>query len=65
MPFENRSLPPNSINKSYSVYEVQEPINVKSGPASAWFGQAGGGTQYELPSSIDDLITSGKIKPIK
>lgn len=66
VPFQNRPLPPDSLIKPYNVYEVKEPIPVKSGlgPASAWFGQPGGGTQHELPSSIDDLISSGKIKPI-
>jgi hypothetical protein len=32
--------------------------------AIPWFGQNGHGIQYELPMSIDDLISDGYLKPV-
>jgi hypothetical protein len=60
--FTSRALPSSTKNKDYNAYEVIEPLKVNSGPAIPWFGQPGGGTQYELPSSIENLKDKGKIK---
>ena len=65
VPFEQRSLPASSINRPYQEYEVLKPIpNVNSGTAAPWFGQPGGGTQYQFPMSIDDLVEQGFIRPV-
>ena len=50
-PFDQRSLPPNYVNKSLSLYEVTQPLPVLQGTAapSFWFNSGGGGTQYMLP----------------
>ena len=65
VPFEQRSLPASSINRPYQEYEVLQPIpNVNSGTAAPWFGQPGGGAQYQLPMSIDDLVQQGFIRPV-
>jgi filamentous hemagglutinin len=65
VPFEQRSLPASSSNRQYQEYEVLQPIpNVSAGTAAPWFGQPGGGTQYQLPMSIEDLVQQGFIKPI-
>ena len=37
---------------------------MKEGKIIPWFGQEGGGIQYKLPGSIDDLIQGGFIKLI-
>jgi hypothetical protein len=47
-----------------NVYKVMKPIDVDAGPAAPWFGQPGGGTQYELPATIKELVASGHLKPI-
>lgn len=61
--FSERALPKSALDKEKRTYEILKPIpNVKSGKAEPWFGEVGGGTQYQLPMSIDDLIRNGFIK---
>jgi len=57
-----RALDYGSSSKPYHVYEVLQPLTVRAGPATPWFGQPGMGTQYELPASIDALKASQKIR---
>jgi len=65
VPFDQRSLPPNYQNtQPYNSYEVLQPVNVDSGPAAPWFGQPGGGTQFQLPSSVGELIEQGILRRI-
>jgi len=52
-------LHPTSRSKPYTVYEVVTPIEVEAGYVAPWFGEAGGGVQYRLPSSVADLIEQG------
>jgi hypothetical protein len=55
-----RSLPPDKQILPETTYNVIKPIyGVSSGPATAWFGQLGGGTQYMLPASIQYYIDKG------
>ena len=66
VPFDQRSLPDSSLNSPYRQYEVLQPIpQVNSGPAAPWFGRPGGGTQHQLPMSIDELLDKGFIRQIK
>ncbi|MFC6803607.1 TNT domain-containing protein [Deinococcus caeni] len=51
--------------KSHYLYEVLKPLDVKSGPASPWFGEAGGATQYTLPGKIEELIEQGALRQVK
>lgn len=48
---------PNMSNPT--MYIVKQPITVIVGKAAPWFGQYGGGTQYILPKTIQQLINSG------
>lgn len=48
---------PNMSNPT--MYIVKQPITVIVGKAAPWFGQYGGGTQYILPQTIQQLINSG------
>ncbi|KQB98480.1 hypothetical protein AL073_01265 [Loktanella sp. 1ANDIMAR09] len=65
VPFDQRLLPDSSLNAPYNQYEVLRPIpQVNSGTAAPWFGRPGGGTQYQLPMSIDALIDQGFIRRI-
>lgn len=63
-PSQMRALPPGTLDKTYNVYEVIEPINVKSGLAAPWFDQIGLGTQYKFDGKIIDLLESGKLKKV-
>ena len=38
---------------------VVEPILVRSGTVAPWFGSPGGGTQYYLYNTIEELIKWG------
>lgn len=61
----DRALPPSSVNRPFQEYEVLQPIpNVNSGKAASWFDQPGGGAQYHLPMSIDELVRKGFIYPV-
>jgi hypothetical protein len=41
--------------------QVQQPIPVLSGTVAPWFGQMGGGMQYVLNSSVQELINAGAL----
>ena len=47
----------------YSVFEVVKPIEVKSGVVAPWFNQQGGGIQYQLPKTVDELLDDEIIRP--
>ncbi|KAF2036134.1 hypothetical protein EK21DRAFT_53081 [Setomelanomma holmii] len=65
-PYNQRALPPVNLNfppgngmsvpYNYHVYEVKQPVVVLGGPVASWFGQPGFGTQFQLPSTIENLI---------
>jgi hypothetical protein len=55
IPYPNRSLAPGTEKKPYNVYEVIKPIEVQAGKIAPWFGEPGGGIQYELSESIKKL----------
>ncbi|GEM56358.1 hypothetical protein B0A58_00240 [Flavobacterium branchiophilum NBRC 15030 = ATCC 35035] len=64
-PYTERALPKGTDAKPYKRYEVIKEIpTVSKGEIIPWFGEKGGGIQYELPASINDLIKEGYIKPI-
>jgi hypothetical protein len=63
-PFDMRSLPESALEKPLNSYEVLKPIEVQAGPAAPWFGQPGGGLQFELPGSVKSLIESGHLAPV-
>ncbi|MCO8613360.1 RHS repeat-associated core domain-containing protein, partial [Burkholderia multivorans] len=61
-PFGQRALPESSYNSEYHVYEVAKPIEgVRAGPAEPWFRQPGGGTQYQLPRSVEAHLKDGEL----
>jgi hypothetical protein len=63
VPFEKRALPISTKEKPYKVYEVVKDLpHVQEGEVIPWFGQPGGGMQYELPMSVNDLIKKGYLK---
>lgn len=66
VPYEQRALPYIENPNAYHQYEVIKPIdNVTMSEIAKAFEQQGGGIQYELPSSIKQLIKDEFIKEIK
>ncbi|WP_155276864.1 glycohydrolase toxin TNT-related protein, partial [Pectobacterium atrosepticum] len=62
VPYRDRALKPGSDGRPYNVYEVVKPITVDAGDIKGWFGYEGGGTQYELPDKIINLVRDGSLK---
>lgn len=62
IPYRSRSLKPGTDGKTYSVYEVQKEITVEAGEIAPWFGYEGGGMQFELPDTVDNLKKIGILK---
>lgn len=54
-----RTLPYNKlpIMNQLNLYIVNQDLTVMAGEAAPWFGQSGGGTQYLLPLTIQQLQT--------
>jgi hypothetical protein len=66
VPYNQRALPYVENPNAYHQYEVVKPIeNISMGKIAKAFKQAGGGIQYELPNSIEYLISKGYLKEIK
>jgi RHS repeat-associated protein len=63
-PFGARSLPPEAAGAPLRGYEVVKPLPVQSGAAAPWFGQPGGGMQYELGQSVKSLVDQGFLRRI-
>ena len=72
--FASRSLPPESLVEPYQTYTATgEPLlpgwSLEESRAVAWFGQPGGGVQYqivappgELPC-VESLVLMGVLEP--
>ena len=65
IPYPSRALAPGTENKPYNVYEVIKPIEVQAGKIAPWFGEPGGGIQYELNLSVKKLIEGGFIRRVE
>ena len=63
-PFGARSLPPEAATRALRTYEVVAPLPAQSGTTSAWFGQLGGGMQYEFGQSIERLVELGFLRRV-
>jgi hypothetical protein len=42
-----------------SRFEVRKPIEVRGGIVAPWMDSGGGGVQFLLPSSIEELLEGG------
>ena len=47
---------------STTILQVQQSVEVLAGRVAPWFGQIGGGIQYQLGTPLDQLIREGSIK---
>jgi Tuberculosis necrotizing toxin len=58
LPYAARSLPPASLDGTpaagcnYHEYRVLKSFSVDAGPIAPWFGQPGGGLQYQLDPTL-------------
>jgi len=59
VPAVARSLPSGAANSPVNTYQVLKPFDVYGGPAAPAFNQPGGGMQYELNSSVQELVEQG------
>jgi hypothetical protein len=64
-PIGQRSLPPKTNLDLYDRYQVVKPFPVQSGTVAPWFGQPGGGIQYNTQIPINTLIDRGYLMPLK
>ncbi|TPE68209.1 T7SS effector LXG polymorphic toxin [Halalkalibacterium halodurans] len=62
--YEMRSLAPGTKSKPYHVYEVLKPIEGFEGKIAPWFDEVGGGVQYKLTKSIQELIDEGYLREV-
>jgi len=63
-PFEMRSLPLEALQSPYNVYQVVQPFSANAGLTAPAFGQLGQGIQYQLPMSVDELVSQGYLQVI-
>lgn len=58
LPYSARSIPPQNLDGTpaagcnYHDYQVAKAFTVDAGPIAPWFGQPGGGTQFQLDGSL-------------
>ena len=63
-PYSQRALAPGTKAKPYNVYEVIKPVKVHSGKIAPWFGEEGGGIQYEFSEPVCSLLEQGILKKV-
>ena len=61
-PTQMLSLPYDRIGQPTTILQVQQSVEVIAGRVAPWFGQIGGGMQYQLGTSLDQLISEGVIR---
>ncbi|OLP67053.1 Ribonuclease YqcG [Bacillus pumilus] len=65
IPYEKRAVAPGTDQRPYSVFEVVAPLDVEGGEIAPWFDEVGGGMQYVLPDSVENLLEAGILRRIK
>ncbi|PRX07904.1 UNVERIFIED_ORG: uncharacterized protein DUF4237 [Actinomadura viridilutea] len=65
IPFGQRSLPPDWVDRPYHLYRVERPVRALSGVAIPWFDQPGGGTAYVFARSVGDLVADGVLAEVR
>jgi len=63
-PFGMRGLPLEALQSPYNIYQVMQPFNVNAGLTAPAFGQLGQGIQYQLPMSVNELVSQGYLQVI-
>jgi hypothetical protein len=60
-----RSLAPGTELKPYKQFEVVKPVRGEGSIIAPWFEQPGGGTQFKLNNTIQELLDNGSIIEVK
>ena len=63
--YTERSLPIGTDQKPYTVFEVVKSVDVQAGKIAPWFGENGGGIQYEFSQKISDLLEQGILRKVQ
>jgi len=63
-PLEARALRYDMRVAPLRTFEVQSPLQVRSGLSAPWFGQIGLGTQYKAPMNLKDLIDAKILREV-
>ena len=63
--YTERALPVGTDKKPYTVFEVIKPVKVQSGKIAPWFGEKGGGIQYEFSNKISELLEQGILRKVE
>ncbi len=64
IPYTERALPIGTDQKPYTVFEVVRPVDVQAGKIAPWFGEKGGGIQYEFSQKISELLQQGILRKV-
>ena len=65
IPYTERLLPIGTDQKPYTVFEVVKPVEVQAGKIAPWFGEKGGGIQYEFSQKISYLLQQGILRKVQ
>lgn len=57
-----KSIAIGTDQKPYTVFEVVKPVEVQAGKIALWFGEIGGGIQYEFSQKISELLQQGILR---
>lgn len=61
-PREKLSLAPSSDSAPYTEYRLLKTVKVKEAIVAPWFDKPGGGTQYLLPDSIENMMKNNQLE---
>lgn len=62
--YTSRSRLIGTDTKTYTVFEVLKPVEVNAGKTVPWFGEAGGGIQYQFNEQIFKLLDDGILRKV-
>jgi hypothetical protein len=62
---QNRGLPSTRSGDTYAVFEVLQPLPVRSGVTAPWKDSGGGGIQYLTDKTIKELLDAGVLKRLR
>ena len=60
-----RSCAPGTEDKPYSIFVTKGATTVQAGLIAPWFDETGGGMQYLLPDSVQNLLDSGNLRRVE
>ncbi|KZL14357.1 hypothetical protein PsAD2_03761 [Pseudovibrio axinellae] len=64
-PFEQRAMAGNGPSGEPRLFKVIKPLPMKQGEIAPWFGQPGGGTQYQSQMPLKKLLKKKYLEELK